>query len=261
MASDDRREMYVYYHHLEPQQRIKPGDIKIDLVLRDRTVDWMYEVCEYIVMPNDTLDVFVTAVGIFDHFLTYESQSTETFDKIGAACISIAIKYEDDQSYQDLISTLADTIVSKKEIIIKWEWIILQRLNFNIRFITPYHFLDYFISNLEFDPRSKTSINYIIDLMTTKSYMILNYSPSMISASAIYLTRMLSAQKPVWTEEAQQNTAYTEADLRQCVKSIVQILRKESQQRDGSGGIVSQRYKLDQFYRISNTILRYYQTH
>jgi cyclin B len=264
MASDDdRKEMYRFYRDLETQQKIDPKDLKISPAIHERIGDWMFDVCANGLDLDNTSDIFASAMTIFNHFLIHESPSVAKIGEIGAACIGIALKYERDKGNGEVLKCLAHVVESTPKMVIAWEWVILERLKFAIRFITPYHFFDYFISNLESNPKLDNTVKYMIDLITANPTRMLNYPPSMMTASAIALTKMLEGKTPAWTEDDQEITEYTLQDLNECMRQIRSILREEAMLwYDGRlGGEVSQRYERADVCKVSKIILSYYQTY
>lgn len=245
------KKIYLYYKQLELEQRISIDNIPPEI--RQQLVEWMYEACDELQLDRE---IYFLAVAIMDHFLDLFSVLQSELGVVGASCIGLASKYEDRSDTGLDFSELGFVSAHRKEPLIETEWIILQTLNFNLGFITPNHFMDYFWNSVEFQPREKHASHWMLELAMTDSAIVSKYLPSEIAASTIYLTRMLGGSKPIWSPSLEQITGFIDKSLHPCIKALIARLRREASLLTPS--FISTKYEDSSRSRVSLNILSFY---
>ena len=111
----------------------------------------------------------------------------------------IASKYEDiyPPPIQDFIY-ITDNAYTQKDIL-NMEYDILKKLDFNVTTPSAWVFLNRFSKLARADPVSCSLARYLIELPLIE-YRMLKYSPSMVAASAVYVSFHVLKKKIVWSQ-------------------------------------------------------------
>jgi len=144
---------------------------------------------------------------------------------VGCTALLIASKYE-----EIYVPALKDFVyigdkAYVKEQIIAMEGIILNTLAFNFTVPSPLRFSERFLKITKADDITTKFAYYLMEL-TLQNYDFLNYLPSVIAASAVYLARLALKQTP-WPEELQYESEYSEGDLKSCVSLLYGIASQD----------------------------------
>lgn len=244
----DPQEIYRYYKQLETEQRVSANMVSSEH--RRRLVTWINEASEELDLKSN---VYFVAVAILDHFLDRYSILESELGIVGAACLGMAAKYEE-EDYG--LSELSFVSGHSKAVLVEVEWTILQTLNFNLGFVTPEHFFDYFWGSVEFTQREKHASQWMLELAVTDADIVSKYLPSEITASVIYLTRMLGGVKPIWSPSLEQITEYPDQSLHPCLKALIARLRREAMFVTPS--FISTKYEDPSRSKASVSVLSFY---
>lgn len=251
----DERDIYVYYRQKEVEQQLSPNYLEnqteVTPDMRQRVGEWMYKLSDTFT-PDP--EIFFVAIAILDHFLARFTIMAEDLSVVATACVGLAIKFVSDFDDDDPLGSLASETHHSKASIIEVEWTVLQTLDHQLGFITPYSYLDYFDPEATF--RYRNGSEYLAEFAITVPSIVSRFPPSMIAASAIYLIRMLGGIKPIWTEAFQERTEYTEQDLRLCIMALIAVLRVEAKRDPPSD--ISIRFMSPHLSRVSQAILDFY---
>jgi G2/mitotic-specific cyclin-B, other len=184
--------------------------------------DWMIDVHLKFKLLPETL--FLTC-NIVDRFLEKEKVHRQKLQLVGVTAMLIASKYEEIYApeIRDFVR-VTDRSCSKNEIK-KMETKILQVLQFNLVVGSSFRFLERFAKLIEGNETGFNLARYLIEICLV-DYKILKYSPSMIAASAIYLSQKMMKKKVIWNEVLTKQTGYTEAMLASCGKDICEALKQ-----------------------------------
>ncbi len=105
---------------------------------------------------------------------------------------------------------------------------ILNVLGFDICHPTPIHFLRRFSKAARSDSECHTLAKYLTELAAVQ-YDSLRFAPSMLSAAAVFLSRIMFVQPDeepfVWNETMVHYTGYSRADIGPCVLQLAQWAR------------------------------------
>ncbi len=121
----------------------------------------------------------------------------------------------------------------QKEEILRQESQMLMQLDFNVVSPSSYRFLERFSKISSLNAKQFNLARYLIELPLIE-YRMLKYSPSVLAASAVYLTlKILPRQDennepvkvPAWDEKLREHSGFVENDLRPCAKDLCILLQ------------------------------------
>ena len=165
--------------------------------------------------------LYVT-LNIIDRYLAQIQVHRQKLQLVGVASMLIASKYEEiyPPEVRDFVY-ITDKAYNKEEII-AMEAEILRTLEYNITTPSQYRFLELYSKLANLSEADFTLTHYIIELSTVE-YKMLRYNPSLITASAIYLTNKIKKRETTWTPACA--VKYTEQDLKRCAKDLCVLLQ------------------------------------
>ncbi|XWS16396.1 hypothetical protein CRYUN_Cryun34aG0083600 [Craigia yunnanensis] len=188
--------------------------------MRGILVDWLVEVSEEYKLVPDTLYL---AVYLIDWFLSQNYIERRRLQLLGITCMLIASKYEEMCTPRvEEFCFITDNTYTREEVL-KMESQVLKYFGFQIFAPTAKTFLRYFspiqicsspIIELEY------LANYLAEL-TLIDYGFLNFAPSIIAASAVFLARWtLNQSCHPWNPTLEHYTAYNVSDLKTTVLAL-----------------------------------------
>jgi hypothetical protein len=116
--------------------------------------------------------------------------------------------------------------------ITKAENIVLNALNWDLKCISPSHFLEFFLQqdkgdtikgeeiSKEVRKRIESFSNVFIEACLSDCSMINQFLPSKVAAASIYTARMVCGVDVKWTVSLEERTGYTENDLSKCYQML-----------------------------------------
>eukprot|EP01090_Pellita_catalonica_P001818 TRINITY_DN11548_c0_g1_i1.p1 TRINITY_DN11548_c0_g1~~TRINITY_DN11548_c0_g1_i1.p1 ORF type:complete len:426 (-),score=70.48 TRINITY_DN11548_c0_g1_i1:42-1319(-) len=214
--------------------------------MRGILVDWMFSVCIRFSFLSETLFL---ATSLLDRFLSRRFTVGKTkLQLVGIGCLLIASKFE-----EILTPCIADFIyISGNEYtrsqILKIEGTILSQLEWNISYPNPLHFLRRFSKAARSDLYDHTLSKYIAEASMC-SYQILNFKPSVIAASAVYLSRRMMEHEPFWDETLVHYTKTTEEELLECARALNEVISSTGR----ATRAVQAKYSQERFHRVAAT--------
>ena len=201
IVSEYANDIFDYYFIKEKEVHPSPNHLvshpELTAEMRSMLIDWLVDVHTRLAKTGDVLFLNVYLV---DRFLTLLSQQRPArmikrvhFQLLGIACLFIASKVEEVNAIcvADLCF-LCDNKFSREEII-KLESIVLSTLGFNLTVPTSLQFLRRFSRAGGLEPEVHMLTRYLLD-SSLAEYAMLQYLPSMVAASALYLAKRLSDQ-------------------------------------------------------------------
>ncbi|KAF9665924.1 hypothetical protein SADUNF_Sadunf16G0175300 [Salix dunnii] len=164
----------------------------IDITARQDSINWIHKVhVHYEFRPLTAL----LSVNYFDRFLSSYSlpENGWPIQLLSVACLSLAAKMEEPDVPLLLdLQILEPKFIFEPKNIQKMELRVMANLNWRLRSITPFDYLDYFISKLP--PCSSTkpeNFNRVLkkssDLILNTTHVIdfLGFAPSTVAAAAV----------------------------------------------------------------------------
>ncbi|KAL2338104.1 hypothetical protein Fmac_012550 [Flemingia macrophylla] len=214
--------------------------------MRAILVDWLVEVSEEYKLVTDTL--YLT-VHLIDRFLSKNYIERQRLQLLGITCMLIASKYEEINAPRiEDFCVITDNTYTKMEVL-KMESQVLRSSDYQLFAPTIQTFLRMFVRaaqasykgpNLELEYLA----NYLAEL-TLMDYSFLNFLPSIIAASAVFLARWtLDQSNHPWNSTLHHYACYKASDLKTTVLALQDL------QLNTSGcplNAVRTKYKQDRF--------------
>ena len=168
----------------------------INQKMRGILVDWVIEVHMRLTMLPETLFL---SVNLIDRYLEKTQIMRTKLQLVAVAALFIASKYEEIYAPKvDDFVLIADNTYTLEEIF-EMERSILVTLEFNITTVSSYRFLQRFADIAKANDRLFHLAQYLIELTLLEQQM-LEYPPSNIAASALYLATLILYQDMAhWT--------------------------------------------------------------
>jgi len=209
--------------------RIGPGinwnGRSITPVMRTILINWLVEVAEEYRLRRETLFL---AVNYVDRFLQIrENVERNLLQLIGITCILIAAKYEEIEIPRvDELMFITDNTYSAKEILAT-EKLILNDLDYDLTVSTLMTFLPRYLEVAHVnDPEIKCHAQFMADLVLTNYQLGINFSPSLLAASIVCLSRHTYGEKGLYGSEFLSFTNRTQLELKECAKQIWLVYKK-----------------------------------
>ncbi len=173
-------------------------------------LDWLIDVQLKFKLLPETL--FLT-INIIDRYLSISKATKENLQLIGITSMLIACKYEEIYfpEIKDFIY-MTDNTYSKDEVL-KMEYEILKKLEFNITNPSSLRFLEIYNFYLKLDNKIYFLAKYFLELSLV-NYKQIKFLPSIIATSAIYLSKkqdVLFDENELWNI-----TGYSFNDIEEC---------------------------------------------
>ncbi|XP_026416640.1 G2/mitotic-specific cyclin S13-7-like [Papaver somniferum] len=135
---------------------------------------------------------------------------------IGITAMLIASKYEENAAIK--VDKLGGTY--KRKQILAMERSILGKLEWTLTVPTAYHFLVRFIKASLADQEMENMVFFLAELGLMQ-YAMIEYSQSMLEASAVYAAQCTLKKTPQWSKTLEHYTGFSECQLIECAKLLV----------------------------------------
>ncbi|GLJ16133.1 hypothetical protein SUGI_0268950 [Cryptomeria japonica] len=193
--------------------------------MRGILIDWLIEVHLKFELMDETL--FLT-VNIIDRYLSRERVLRKHLQLVGVTAMLLACKYEEvSVPVVDDFVQISDKAYTREEVL-QMEKSMLNALEFNMTVPTPYVFIRRFLKAAEFDKELETLSFFFIELCLVE-YEMLRYPPSMVAAAVVYTAQCTLNRVPYWNRTMECHSGYSEVQLWECAKMIVDYHRKAGQ--------------------------------
>ncbi|KAL3625715.1 hypothetical protein CASFOL_030244 [Castilleja foliolosa] len=215
-------DIYNFYKLTEDDGRVHDymdSQKDINYKMRAILVDWLIEVHKKFELTTESL--YLT-VNIVDRFLSVKIVPRRELQLVGISSMLIACKYEEiwAPEVSDFIA-ISDNAYVREQVLLM-EKAILGKLEWYLTVPTPYVFLVRYIkASIPADKEMENMTFFYAELGLTNYSTVINYSPSMLSASAVYAARCTLIRSPLWTETLKHHTGYSEDQLMECAKLLV----------------------------------------
>ncbi|KAL1340458.1 cyclin-A2-4 isoform X2 [Arachis duranensis] len=190
--------------------------------MRGILVDWLVEVSEEYRLGLDTL--YLT-VYLIDWFLSRNYIERQRLQLLGITCMLIASKYEEINAPRiEDFCYITDNTYTKVEVL-KMESQVLKSSGYQLFAPTTISFLRRFLQAAQASSKSPSLeleylANYLAEL-TLMEYSFLNFLPSTIAASAVFLAKWtLDQSKHPWNPTLQHYACYKASDLKTTVLAL-----------------------------------------
>nr|XP_043622317.1 putative cyclin-B3-1 [Erigeron canadensis] len=216
-------EIYQHYWVTEAHNPSLKNYMKIqtDITpqMRSILINWLIEVHLKFDLMQETLYLMVT---LLDYYLSAVTCKRSEMQLVGLTSLLLASKYEDfwHPKVMQLIGISAELYT--RDQMLEMETTILQKLNFRLNLPTPYVFMLRFLKAAQEGKKFENLAFYLIELCLVE-YEALNFKPSLLCASAIYVARCTIHLSPSWTPLLCRHSHYQEFQLRDCAEMILRL--------------------------------------
>ncbi|KAL2316900.1 hypothetical protein Fmac_030776 [Flemingia macrophylla] len=217
-------DMYKFFKETEGDGRVHDymsSQPDINVKMRSILVDWLIEVHRKFELSPETL--YLT-LNIVDRFLSVKAVPRRELQLVGISSMLIASKYEEiwAPEVNDFVCISDNAYVSEQ--VLMMEKMILRKLEWYLTVPTPYVFLVRYIkSSIPFEKEMENMVFFLAELALMDYPTVIMYCPSLIAASAVYAARCTLKKSPLWTKTLKHYTGYSEEQLRDCAKIMVNL--------------------------------------
>jgi len=247
-------DILTYMRQEELKNRPKPNYMKkqqdITSSMRSILIDWLVEVSEEYKLNTETLYL---AVNYTDRFLSQMSVLRGKLQLVGTASMYIAAKYEEisPPDVNEFVYITDDTYTKKQ--VLRMEHLLLKVLDFRMNTPTTNNFLTHYLRFLKMNGlivcnKVNNLARYLIELTLIESDTFLNFLPSQIAASAIYLSLCTLDKK--WTKSIAELIGYDFElkELEDCIKALHKTMQNAPSLPQQA---IQEKYKSHRFNGVS----------
>ncbi|XP_006303782.2 cyclin-A3-2 [Capsella rubella] len=244
--------MYEHLREMEVKQNQRPLPNYMEMVQNDVTpatrgalVDWLVEVAEEYKLGSETLYLTISHI---DRFLSMKTIKKQKLQLVGVSAMLIASP----PNVEDLCYITANAYTIQD--VLKMEREILLALPFELESPTINTFLRRLIKVAQEDfkvPQLKLEslCCYLSELTILDYYITLNFMPSLLAASAVFLARfIIRPELHPWNQMLKEYTKYKATDLQECVGIIHDLYLSR---RGGTLQAVRKKYKQPEFHCVA----------
>ncbi|XP_050884371.1 cyclin-A2-4 isoform X2 [Lathyrus oleraceus] len=218
----------IYDHMRVAELSRRPNPNLMETVQRDITpsmrgilVDWLVEVSEGYKLQANTLYL---AVYVMDWFLSKSFIERHKLQLLGITCMLIASKYEEiNAPHVEDFCFITDNTYTKEQVL-QMESLVLKSLAYQLFAPTTKTFLRFLRAAQACYKRPSIELEYLANYLaelTLMSYGFLNFLPSMIAASAVFLARWtLDQSNHPWNPTLEHYASYEASDLKDAVLAL-----------------------------------------
>ncbi|RAL41108.1 hypothetical protein DM860_008806 [Cuscuta australis] len=216
-------DIYQYYWVMEaqhhPLRRYMEIQTEITPHMRGILINWLIEVHLKFDLMQETLFLMVT---VLDQYISQVCIKKNELQLVGLTALLLASKYEDfwHPRIMDLLSVSAESYT--REQMLGMEKAVLKKLMFRLNAPTPYVFMLRFLRASQADKKFGHLAFFLVELCLVEDEA-LNYKPSLICASAIYVARCTLHMTPTWTPMLESHARYEESQLSDCAEMILRF--------------------------------------
>ncbi|CAN8305015.1 unnamed protein product [Cochlearia groenlandica] len=217
---DDIYQFYWTAEALDPAMGCYlSAQAEVSPVTRGILINWLIEVHLKFDLMHETL--YLT-MNLLDRYLSQVAIKKNEMQLIGVTALLLASKYEDywHPRIKDLISISAESYT--RDQILGMERIMLKQLKFRLNAPTPYVFMLRFLKAAQSNKKLEHLAFYLIELSLVE-YEALKYKPSLLCASAVYVSRCTVHMTPAWTSLLKKHTHYNVPQLKECSDMILKF--------------------------------------
>ncbi|XP_061372573.1 G2/mitotic-specific cyclin S13-7 [Gastrolobium bilobum] len=217
-------EIYKYYKLTEEDGCVHDymgSQPDVNAKMRSILMDWLIEVHRKFELMPETL--YLT-INIVDRFLSMKTVPRKELQLVGISSMLIASKYEEiwAPEVNDFVC-ISDNAYVREQVLLM-EKTILGNLEWYLTVPTPYVFLlRYIKASTPSDKEMESMVFFLAELSLMHYPTVTLYCPSVIAASAVYAGRCTLERSPFWTETLKHYTSYSEEQLRDCAKLMVNL--------------------------------------
>ena len=187
---------------------------------RGVVIEWLSYINHYFNKSNETLFL---SVNIMDRYTSKKRISLDIYQLVGISSFLIASKYEDINSPPiDKLIYISKNIYNHDDIV-SMEKEILSTLNYDIFFVSPFHFFSFFYIVSETNNKQLFYLGNLILEICLLNTEIMSYSQSLLAISVIHIAEKC-LQIIGGTNNIKLFYNYSEREIREIQKKIILFL-------------------------------------
>ncbi|KAI3972766.1 hypothetical protein MKX01_019424 [Papaver californicum] len=214
-------------------QRIR--DHSIDPISRQDAINWILKVHEHYHFRSVTAYLSLNYLDRFLSSYPLPDGNGWPLQLLSVACLSLAAKMEEMEVPHLIdLQILEPKFVFNSSMVLRMELLVMSNLKWRLRSVTPFDFLDYFVSKLPSSCFGSSSRNVFFtrtfsrasDLIfnTIRVTDFLSYSPSIIAAAAVVLASGGGIDLSV--AEDQKSVTYYDKVSKEVVRGCHQLMKE-----------------------------------
>ncbi|KAI3979944.1 hypothetical protein MKX01_042598 [Papaver californicum] len=225
----DEEEMAILFErenmHLPREdylKRLQNGDL--DATLRRDSIDWIAKVIDY--YDFGPLTAYLSA-NYLDRFVSINELPAGNpwmMQLLAVTCLSLAAKVEETRRPPSLYLQVCEPkFIFQVTTIKRMELLVLSTLNWRMVSVTPFSFIDYFLTKINGHKPSRTSISrsFQLILSSIRGTGFLNFKPSEIAAS---IAICVSSGETLAVDYASTISCFIQQEkLLKCIKMIQEV--------------------------------------
>jgi hypothetical protein len=210
-----------HINHPKPQG-LDETQTLINESCRSLVVDWLVDVSTQYKLSDDSLFL---AVNLLDRYISKKKIKIKEFQLIACGALFIASKFEEIYPPEIIDFCLIMNNAFSRNDILRIEYDILNTLEFDILSVSPLVFLKRFLE-VSKSAIKTLALSYFILEISLLEVKCLNYMPSLLAASCLYLSRKLSIRiEEIWNEDLEFYTGYSVNQMEDCIVLLYKILK------------------------------------
>lgn len=225
MVSEYVNDIFPYLHELEKKTLPDAGYLLKQTNMKPRMrsilVDWLVEMHQRFRLLPETLFL---AINIMDRFMSVEVVQIDKLQLLATGLLFIAAKYE--EVFSPSVKNYAyftDGSYTEEEIL-EAEKYILTILNFDMSYPNPMNFLRRISKADDYDVQLRTLGKFLLEV-TIVDHKFIGQLPSLCSAAAMYIARLILRKDPVWNGNLiHYSGGYRVEDMKECVELLFNYL-------------------------------------
>lgn len=188
---------------------------------RGKLIDWLSKIHQKFKMFPETM---FSMISLIDQYLRKKNVSINDLQLVGISALFISAKFEETYQVPPLkqLVTCCAYKYSASQILEK-ESEIIQELNFNLIVNSSYRFFEPYSKALGLELKNQHLAHYLLELSLLQP-KFLNYSPSLMAASVIYLIKKIRKSETPWNPNMTLIVGYEEKELKSCAKELCGLL-------------------------------------
>lgn len=220
-------------------------------------INWLFQIQSKFELLPETL--YLT-INIIDRYLEKNSNyPLRKYQLVGVTAMLIASKYEEIYAPEIRDFLHITRKMFSYEDVIEIENKILSTLKFDLLTASPYTFLVRF-HLISGDNMTLFYLSQLFLELSLLSYDVMRNKNSLKASCALYLARKCerinsSNKDKVWSNELKFFSGYDETDLRGCIRSIYDVVKKvDAKFKEGKVNAIIEKFKAKEYLEVSKII-------
>ncbi|XP_010531357.1 PREDICTED: cyclin-D2-1-like [Tarenaya hassleriana] len=208
-------------------KRLRAGDF--ELCVRNEALDWIWKACDHYHFGPQCVCL---SMNYLDRFLSsYELPKDKAWavQLLAVSCLSLAAKMDETDMPQSIDLQVGDPkFLFEAKTLQRMELLVLNTLNWRLKVLTPFSFIDYFLSKTTDHP-SENSISRSSELIlnTARGIEFLDYRPSEIAAATAVAISISGEMEVIENEKAICSLSHVKQErVAKCLRMVTEKNRR-----------------------------------